>query len=250
MRGLPSCCRLGGSSARLQLLKRLGGRPCRALSFRPYGLPRVWSPLQGYTPWALKRTAPIGAYLPSRSQQSEEYNLQHKGPRASHPPPRYCASIHGRCGIPSQGAAVCAPKAPQFYSRALRYFLPRCCSMCSQGTAVLLTGTAVFPPKVQQYVHLRVLQYVLPRHRSSAHEYCGISSRGTAVCAPKGVWYVSPRHRCSSNGIVVFPPKVLRSGYPRVRGCTLPKVVQFLPRRYSMRLQGVPGVAACRVEPL
>ena len=24
-------------------------------------LPRVWSPLQGYTPWALKRIAPIGA---------------------------------------------------------------------------------------------------------------------------------------------------------------------------------------------
>ena len=174
--------------------------------------------------------APIGAYLPSRSQQSKEYNLQHKGPRASHPPPRYCASIQGYCGISSQGAAVCAPKAPQFCSRVLRYFLSSCCSMCSQGTAVLLTGTAVFPPEV--------LQSVLPRHRSSTHEYCGISSRGPAVCAPKGVWYVPPRYRCSSNGIVVFPPKVLRSGYPRVRGCTLPKVAQFLPRRYSMCLQG------------
>ena len=133
------------------------GRPCRATH------PGLW------------RGRPAGAYPPSRSQQSKEYNLQHKGPRASHPPPRYCASIHG---------------------------------------------------------------------------YCGISSQGTAVCAPKGAWYVPPRHRCSSNGIVVFPPKVLRSGYPRVRGCTLPKVAQFHPRRYSMRLQEVPGVAACRVEPL
>ena len=144
--------------------------------------------------------------------------------------PRHRSSAHGHCGISSQGTAVCAPKAPRFCSRVLRYFLSRCCSMCSQGTAVLLTGPAVFP--------LKVLQYVLSRHRSSAHGYCGISSRGTAVCAPKGAWSVPPRHRSSSNRIVVFPPKVLRSGYPRVRGCTLPKVAQFLPRRYSMRLQG------------
>ena len=188
---------LRGGSARQYSLKRLEGRPCRALSFRPYGLPRVWSPLQGYAPWALEGSPLWGAYSPSRSQQSKEYNLQHKGPRASHPPPKYCASIHGHCGI---------------------------------------------PPKM--------LQSVLPRHRSSTHEYCGISSRGTAVCAPKGAWYVPPGHCCSSNGIVVFPPKVLRSEYPRVRGCTLPKVAQFHPRRYSMRLQEVPGVAACRVEPL
>ena len=94
----------------------LEGRPCRALSSRSYGLRRVWSPLQGYAPWALKRVAPMGAYSPSRSQQSKEYNLQHKGPQASHPPPKYCASIQGHCGISSQGAAVCAPKAPQFCS--------------------------------------------------------------------------------------------------------------------------------------
>ena len=156
------------------------GRPCRALFLF---IPAI----QGLVALAGLRTlgfggvAPIGAYSPSRSQQSKEYNLQHKGPRALHPPPRYCASIHGHCGISSQGAAVCAPKAPQFCSRALRYFLSRCCSMCSQGTAVLLTGPAVFP--------LKVLQYVLPRHRSSAHRYCGISSRDPAVCAPKGAWY-------------------------------------------------------------
>ena len=76
----------------------------------------------------------MGAYSPSRSQQSKEYNLQHKGARASHPP----------------------PKVLRFHPRALRYFLPRCCSMCSQGTAVLFTGTAVFPPEAQQYAHLRV----------------------------------------------------------------------------------------------
>ena len=159
------------------------GRPAGALSSRSYGLPRVWLPLQGYAPWALKRIAPIGAYLPSRSQQSKEYNLQHKGPRASHPPPRYCASIHRYCGISSQGAAVCAPKAPQFCPQVLRYFLTRCCSMCSQGTAVLLTGIAVFP--------LKVLQYVLPRHRSSAHGHCGIP--------PKMLQYVLLRHRSSTH---------------------------------------------------
>ena len=161
MRELSSCCRLGGSSARQYSLKRLEGRPCRALSSRSYGLPRVWSPLQGYAPWALKRIAPIGAYSPSRSQQSKEYNLQHKGPRASHPP----------------------PKVLHFHPRVLRYFLPKCCSMCSQGTAVRLTGTAVFP--------LKVLQYMLPRHRSSAHGYCGISSQGAAVCAPKAPQFYS-----------------------------------------------------------
>ena len=106
--------------------------------------------------------APIGAYSPSRSQQSKEYNLQHKRPRALHPPPRYCTFIHGHCGISSQGATVCASKCP---------------------------------------------------------------------------WYVPPRSFGSSHGIVVFPPKVLRSGYPRVRGCTLPKEAQFLPRCCSMRFQ-------------
>ena len=172
--------------------------------------------------------APIGAYSPSRSQQSKEYNLQHKGPRASHPPPKILRFrprvlryfLSRCCSMCSQGTAVLLT--------GTAVFLPRCCSMCSQGTAVLLTGTAVFP--------LKVLQYVLPRRRSSAHEYCGISSQGAAVCASKCTWYVPPRHRYPSHGIVVFPPKVLRSGYPRVRGCTLPKVAQFLPRRYSMRL--------------
>ena len=28
------------------------------------GAPRVWSPLQGYAPWALKRVAPLGLTLP------------------------------------------------------------------------------------------------------------------------------------------------------------------------------------------
>ena len=127
--------------------------------------------------------APIGAYSPSRSPQSEEYDLDYKRTWASYPPPRYCASIHGHCGISSQGTAVCAPKAPQFCSRVLRYFLSRCCSMCSQGTAVLLTSTAVFPPKM--------LQYVLPRHCSSVHGHCGISSQGAAVCAPKAPQFYS-----------------------------------------------------------
>ena len=154
--------------------------------------------------------APIGAYSPSRSPQSEEYDLDYKRTWASYPPPRYCASIHGHCGISSQGtavcapkvlqyvlprhrssahgycgissqgAAVCAPKAPQFCSRVLRYFLPRCCSLCSQGTAVLLTSTAVFP--------LKVLQYVL---------------QGTAVLL---------------TSTAVFPPKVLQYAHLRVRG--------------------------------
>ena len=175
------------------------------IRFAPQGLVA----LAGLRALGFGGVAPIGAYSPSRSQQSKEYNLQHKGPRASHPP----------------------PKVLHFHPRALRYFLPRCCSMCSQGTTVLLTGTAVFP--------LKLLQYVLPRHRSSAHEYCGISSQGAAVCASKCTWYVSPpRSFGSSHEIVVFPSKVPRSGYPGVRVCTLPKVAQFLPRRYSMRLQG------------
>ena len=219
MRGLSSCCRLGGSSARQQSLKHLEGRPCRALSYSSYGLPRVWSPLQVYVPWALQRVAPIGAYPPnqplgcfcflaaasvaglglhllitarlirakdegaslvlslrrraalasirlsvwrgrpagayppSRSPQSEEYNLEYKRTRASHPHARYCASTHGHCGISSQGAVVCASK---------------------------------------------VLWYVPPRYCISVHGSCGI----------------------------------------------------FSQRRCSMRLQGGLGVASCRVKPL
>ena len=229
MRELSSCCRLGGSSARLQLLKRLEGRPCRALSLSSYGLPRVWSPLQGYAPWALKRIAPIGAYLASRSQQSEEYNLQYKGAtcRASayqgttlpstgtavFPPkvlqyvlPRHRSSVHGHCGISSQDAAVCAPKAPQFCSRALRYFLSRYCSMCSQGTAVCA-------PKAPRFCS-RVLRYFLPRccslcsrHRSSAHGYCGIPLKVLQSVLPR---HRSSAHRycgISSRGPAVCAPK-------------------------------------------
>ena len=166
MRELSSCCRLGGSSARLQLLKHLEGRPYGALSFRPYGLPRVWSPLQGYAPWALEGSPLWGLTRPVVASRAKNTISSTRGHEPRIRPPRYCASIHGYCGISSQGAAVCAPKAPQFCSRVLRYFLPRCCSMCSQGTAVLLTSTAVFPPKAQQYAHLRV---------------CGMCPQGTAV---------------------------------------------------------------------
>ena len=35
-------------------------RPYRGLGIVGTGLPRVWSPLQGYVPWALKRVAPLG----------------------------------------------------------------------------------------------------------------------------------------------------------------------------------------------
>ena len=147
MRELSSCCRLGGSSACQHSLKHLEGRPCRALSFRSYGLPRVWSPLQGYVPWALKRIAPIGAYLASRSQQSEEYNLQYKGATCH-------ASAYQGTTLPSTGTAV---------------FPPKVLHMCFQGVAVFLTGTAVFPPKV--------LQYVLPMYCTSTHGYCGIFSQ-------------------------------------------------------------------------
>ena len=31
------------------------------------GEPRVWSPLQGYAPWALKRIAPLGLAPPSKA---------------------------------------------------------------------------------------------------------------------------------------------------------------------------------------
>ena len=33
---------------------RTEGRPCRALSLFIQSYPRVWSPFQGYAPWALK----------------------------------------------------------------------------------------------------------------------------------------------------------------------------------------------------
>ena len=36
------------------------GRPCRASIIVDTGEPRVWSPLQGYAPWALERVAPLG----------------------------------------------------------------------------------------------------------------------------------------------------------------------------------------------
>ncbi len=147
MRGLSSRCRLGGSSARQQSLRHLEGRPCRALPFRSYGLPRVWLPLQGYAPWALEGS-PRWGLLAQSYPQSEEYNLDYKGTRASHPHARYCASIHGHCGISSQGAAVCASKA-------------------------------------QQYALLRVRGMCPSRHRGSSHGYCGISFQGAAVCASK-----------------------------------------------------------------
>ena len=36
------------------------GRPCRASIIVGTDEPRVWSPLQGYAPWALERVAPLG----------------------------------------------------------------------------------------------------------------------------------------------------------------------------------------------
>ena len=40
------------------------GRPCRASIIVGTDEPRVWSPLQGYAPWALKRVAPLGLAPP------------------------------------------------------------------------------------------------------------------------------------------------------------------------------------------
>ena len=175
------------------------GRPYRALSLSSYGLPRVWSPLQGYAPWALGGVAPVGAYSPSRSQQSKEYNLQHKGPRASHPPPRYCASIHGHCGISSQGAAVCVPKAPQFCSRVLRYFLPRHSSMRFQVYVVCALK------------ELRFLSWD-----------SGIPSKGAAIWVPTGTWVHAPQ------GSAV-PLKALRYAPPR--GCQESRPAGLSPYR-------------------
>ena len=40
------------------------GRPCRASIIVGTDEPRVWSPLQGYAPWALGRVAPLGLAPP------------------------------------------------------------------------------------------------------------------------------------------------------------------------------------------
>ena len=40
------------------------GRPCRASIIVGTDEPRVWSPLQGYAPWALRRVAPLGLAPP------------------------------------------------------------------------------------------------------------------------------------------------------------------------------------------
>ena len=40
------------------------GRPCRASIIMGTDEPRVWSPLQGYAPWALERVAPLGLTPP------------------------------------------------------------------------------------------------------------------------------------------------------------------------------------------
>ena len=160
MRELSLCCRLGGGTAlasiRLSVwrvaplgLFPLGlmaypgfGRPCRAthpglwrgrpygaLSSRSYGLPRAWSPLQGYAPWALEGSPLWGLTRPVVASRAKNTISSTRGHEPRIRPPRYCASIHGHYGISSQGTAVCAPKAPRFCSRVLRYFLPRHSSM-------------------------------------------------------------------------------------------------------------------------
>ena len=40
------------------------GSPLQGFGIVGTGEPRVWSPLQGYAPWALKRVAPLGLAPP------------------------------------------------------------------------------------------------------------------------------------------------------------------------------------------
>ena len=44
------------------------GSPLQGFGVAGTDEPRVWSPLQGYAPWALERVAPLGLALPPGNQ--------------------------------------------------------------------------------------------------------------------------------------------------------------------------------------
>gem|GEM_PF-5897752 len=138
-------------------------------------LPRVWSPLQGYAPWALKRIAPIGAQ-PCRPRLLEPLGAYYSALGGT-------VLLWGACTHVPVGTQIAAPLGgnttiPLEEQRCLGGHIPRtlrCAYCCASGgnTAVLVSRTAV------PWEH--ILQHLERKYRNTREQNCGALGAHTAA---------------------------------------------------------------------